>query len=1017
MASAPGVSNPHGASNAPSGSAQAGESLVHEARREIAEIVREVAAAVRSDRSEDDFLGMLSDRILRAMAAEGVVIWRRLAGRQDFQCRRRLGRWTDQSIADESIGAHRRMLAEVAADGQPVVVPATPGATDPEVPANPSGFPVALAPMECDRSPSGTIYLLEVYLEPGCGVATQRGYLRFVAQMADLAGEFLRADLIRRLQRKEQLALRVDAAITALHDIKDGSTLAAAIVDQAAELFGFDRTGLCRHQPKVVLEAVSHVSAVDRTSPAAEQLRQAAEMEVEEDGCRWMDPQSDSSQQEQDALELRAVVRAGEWTLIAMQRVDESRPSSEYPSSELRGELVRYLKHAGIARTNLDRLHTIPGLRLLGSPRDGQSSPRRSLILTGCFLAIAVTLALIPVPLVVYAPGSIRPTSVQTLASPRDAVVDQVHVRHGQEVVEGQPLITLSDPALEAEITRLSGQLSLAAERRAHWTATLVHTDAAEMERLEELQAKQRLASEEIRSIEQQLALLHQFKDALRICAQQDGIVDAWQIEHRLPSRPLRRGDHLMQVVSRDSSWTVDARVPQTRITHVQHAETDRRLTARVVLDAEPGRSFDAYLEQVGPVVPTEDGSGAATTVRLTLDDRDSSRLIAQRSHGDRSGAPGSRPVPVRQGTGRLPVVSGSDPVGAWNLRALLRCGRTPAEFMGRRFVSRPTKMHKANRFGGRILLLLLAPIIASGLLIASELLAQTGGASATEVSNCLVRFSEEVDVPALETGRVAALNVARNDSVSAGDAIARLDDRSLLIRRRRSQQLLQSAKAVAQDDFEIRDAELALAEAEAEYETSLSIQNDVRGAVPRSQVRKLKIAVERRRLQLEEATKRNDRATDDVALHEVDLSLIDELLRNLHVESPIDGVILDVKRSVGEWIEKGETIMTICRIDRLHVTALVSRKVISSANCRGWPVSVHWIDPESGQERTLPGKILSADPQLIQGDQIRVHAEIVNRTLDQDRTQWMLQPGAEVRLKVYASVARSNRGSGTISR
>ncbi len=51
--------------------------LVNETRREIAEIVREVAAAVRSDRTADEFLSLLVDRILRAMAAEGVMVWRR----------------------------------------------------------------------------------------------------------------------------------------------------------------------------------------------------------------------------------------------------------------------------------------------------------------------------------------------------------------------------------------------------------------------------------------------------------------------------------------------------------------------------------------------------------------------------------------------------------------------------------------------------------------------------------------------------------------------------------------------------------------------------------------------------------------------------------------------------------------------------------------------------------------------------------------------------------------------------
>jgi multidrug efflux pump subunit AcrA (membrane-fusion protein) len=300
----------------------------------------------------------------------------------------------------------------------------------------------------------------------------------------------------------------------------------------------------------------------------------------------------------------------------------------------------------------------------------------------------------------------------------------------------------------------------------------------------------------------------------------------------------------------------------------------------------------------------------------------------------------------------------------------------------------------------------------ASSLLIGSATCGDVPGDGSIEVGQCSVRFADEVDVPALETGRVAEWSVARNDVVEAGAPLARLDDRSMLISRRRLQQMLLSARELAADDFEVRDAELALAEAEAEYETSLSIQNDVRGAVPRSQVRRLKLAVDRHRLQLDQANKRRDRAAADVELREVDVSMIDEQLRNLHVESPIAGIVLDIQRSAGEWIEKGQTIATIGRIDRLHVTALLSSAAIAPAACRGLPVSVIWTDPASGVERSLRGKVLSADAELIQGDQLRLHAEIVNETIASGRTAWWLQPGAEVRMRLHVSAPQTARAT-----
>ena len=291
---------------------------------------------------------------------------------------------------------------------------------------------------------------------------------------------------------------------------------------------------------------------------------------------------------------------------------------------------------------------------------------------------------------------------------------------------------------------------------------------------------------------------------------------------------------------------------------------------------------------------------------------------------------------------------------------------------------------------------------------------AQSPAGSGIEVHDCLVRFAEEIAVPALETGRVAEVNIMPNDMIGKGDPIARLDDRSLLIRHRAAQLRSDAAKSDALDDVEIRYAELALAEAEAELEISRSIQNDVRGAVPLSQVRKLRLAVERGELEVAQAKKRRERAKVESELRDADLSVINDQLGNLHIESPIEGVVLELSRAAGEWIEKGEAIATIGRIDRLHVHALLSSDKISAAACRGLPVSVHWRDPTSNVEQTLRGKVLSVDPQMLPGGVFRLHAEIRNRLgdptsrLPPDGSQWLLKPGVEVRMKVFPRVAAS---------
>jgi multidrug efflux pump subunit AcrA (membrane-fusion protein) len=178
--------------------------------------------------------------------------------------------------------------------------------------------------------------------------------------------------------------------------------------------------------------------------------------------------------------------------------------------------------------------------------------------------------------------------------------------------------------------------------------------------------------------------------------------------------------------------------------------------------------------------------------------------------------------------------------------------------------------------------------------------------------------------------------------------------------------------------------------------------------------MRQLKLAVERGSLEVAQAEQRLRRAEVEARLREADLAVIDDQLRDLQIESPMGGIVLEVNRSEGEWIDAGQPIATIARIDRLHVHALLNSDQLPPAECRSLPVSVHWIDPSDGTERSLQGTVLSVDPQMLPGGRYRLHAEIVNRVIDGRPDQWQLRPGTDVRMKIYRLTSTANRSTST---
>jgi multidrug efflux pump subunit AcrA (membrane-fusion protein) len=268
-------------------------------------------------------------------------------------------------------------------------------------------------------------------------------------------------------------------------------------------------------------------------------------------------------------------------------------------------------------------------------------------------------------------------------------------------------------------------------------------------------------------------------------------------------------------------------------------------------------------------------------------------------------------------------------------------------------------------------------------------------------VQDSAVRFAEELNVPSTESGLIALVNVTVGQSVAVGDAIGRLDDRSLKIRNRAAQLRLSAAQEQVNDDLELRYAETARAEAVAELEASRSIYNESSGAVPLSNLRRLRLAVERAELEVARAHKAARQAQIEIDLRAADLAIIDDTMRRLQLTSPISGVVLQVFKQRGEWVASGEAVVRLARLDRLQVQALMSAEQCSPNDCMGHPVSVSWVDPVGGQKRHLRGRVTAVQPQRLAGGRYRIQAEIVNAR-GGDGKGWLLHPGTEVEMTVY---------------
>lgn len=664
------------------------EDLVRQTRREIGEIVREVADLARRRIAPESFFSALLDRTTRALAAEGAVLWD-LAG-QTPRPILRTGRVTDHQIVANGRAAHNALLDEVAASGSPVVVPPTPVSPEDDwvsdQPANPTDRPAAVVPIpdplagESARSR----YLLEVFLEPDAGVATQRGYLRFTVQMADLAGDFLRLDELRRGRADAEARKRLAAALPRIHRHDRIDRCAAEIVDVAAELLGASRVTLVQLPPcpranlsrdnhstasqpghdfsgdggqlagragRSHILAISHIESIDHRGAACRALRESiAALKLMPGQVRTFTKRDQSIDQPADQP------TAGQGTgalsedapLVAMLAVSlgdddryrlfaQSNRPMEITSSDL--EMIRsFSSHAWESLRSIERIAAVPlartWLSLFGTYAGGESTRAvwvKRLLVTAVAATTLAVVAMLPKSMTVSVPASLRPANVRMHYAPSDAVVRQVLVRHGDSVVSGQPLIVLNDLSLDEQTSTLISRRAVVSEKLARVVSSLVELPASGIRASgrdsgqtsdEALIQQQRLLEEEQRAIDQQLELLEQARERLVIRADRAGTVDAWQTELAALGRPVRTGELLIRVQPTDSSWAADARIPQNRRQLVMRRLTtsDRPVDLRIG-DREGEVAAASFSRQIGfEASPT--GGPPMTVVELAIDDR-----------------------------------------------------------------------------------------------------------------------------------------------------------------------------------------------------------------------------------------------------------------------------------------------------------------------------------------------------------------------------------------------------------
>jgi multidrug efflux pump subunit AcrA (membrane-fusion protein) len=262
--------------------------------------------------------------------------------------------------------------------------------------------------------------------------------------------------------------------------------------------------------------------------------------------------------------------------------------------------------------------------------------------------------------------------------------------------------------------------------------------------------------------------------------------------------------------------------------------------------------------------------------------------------------------------------------------------------------------------------------------------------AGEVRVPNCLLSLAEETLVPAQEAGMLTAIPVREGQAVAKGDLLAQIDDLVPQMQRNVAFYKLKVAEKEAADDIDVRYAVAAYQFADARLRRSLASNAKIPGTVSEEMIDEQRLEREKFRLAIEQAKKKLDVAGLQKQVSEAELAAAEAGVKRRKITAVLDAVVVELSRHEGEWVQAGDPVMRLVRVDRLRVQGYLNAKNHDMAELQDRPVRVT-VPLAGGRSETVEGKIVYVEPLVGAGGDFLVRAEVDNL---RQNNAWVLRPG-----------------------
>ncbi len=278
-----------------------------------------------------------------------------------------------------------------------------------------------------------------------------------------------------------------------------------------------------------------------------------------------------------------------------------------------------------------------------------------------------------------------------------------------------------------------------------------------------------------------------------------------------------------------------------------------------------------------------------------------------------------------------------------------------------------------------------------------SSVTTETGGW--LRYPNSPVFAIDSLEIPAKQTGVLENLSVEVNQSVAANQKIGNLDRSAAKLEEAAAIVQSQFAATVANDESDVAFARMIVDEAKIALESYEQIS--ARGSATDAEMRSKRLAVSQAELKVHNALQALEQAKLKARLAQVNVLTARHQLDSLDIVAPFAGTITEVLCESGEWIQAGQPVAKLIRLDELRVDCFVSRSHVNVASLIDQPALISILS-HSNQRDTLAGRVTRFEPQVTATGDIRVSVVVQNQRRN---GEWLLLPGMTVDLQIQPAV------------